>query len=93
MNEGNRNCPRCGSDRVLRSHRRNGLERMYHWLGADLRRCHQCLARRAWFGSLHFPLSSRKPSNTWLGVALSGSGGAICLLAAWWIISRLPLPG
>jgi predicted RNA-binding Zn-ribbon protein involved in translation (DUF1610 family) len=43
-------CPRCGSTRVHRSRRKNVLDRVLSLLGAQVRRCHDCRSRQAWFG-------------------------------------------
>ena len=86
-------CPKCGSNQVFRSHRRDLLERFYHWMGAELRRCHECRGRRAWYGSLSFPLADPEARpNRWVGKAAFASGCAASILAAWWIISRLTIP-
>jgi hypothetical protein len=38
-------CPKCNSERVRRSHRKGGLERILSFLGLSARRCHDCNVR------------------------------------------------
>ena len=83
----NRKCPKCGSTRLSRSHRRGVLERALHWLGADIRRCHDCRMRRAWYGRLMVPLASVESAAKWGGLAVMCSGCLVCLLLVWWMAS------
>jgi predicted RNA-binding Zn-ribbon protein involved in translation (DUF1610 family) len=55
-------CPRCGSDRVHRSHRRNVFERLLASAGAQINRCQDCRMRQPWF--LGYPLPFRLTATT-----------------------------
>jgi hypothetical protein len=84
-----KSCPRCQSDRVHRSHRRVGLDRLLYALGAEIRRCHECRFRHASFSTFAIPLG--EPQNNArrrAGLVVIGSGFLVCLLFVWWIIRR-----
>jgi hypothetical protein len=88
-------CPLCGSDRLHRSHRRGAIERFLSVFGAQVRRCHSCRSRQAWFATPWFsPVSLRlgddgSQRRLWSGAALLGGGFVACLGLLWWMISRL----
>jgi predicted RNA-binding Zn-ribbon protein involved in translation (DUF1610 family) len=88
-------CPHCGSNRLHRSHRRGAIERFLSVFGAQVRRCHSCKARQAWFATPWFaPVALRLGDDAsqrrrWSGAALLGGGFAACLGLLWWMISRL----
>jgi hypothetical protein len=59
-------------------------------IGGEIRRCHDCRTRQAWFRHVSFPL----PTEDLLGerlmsVALLGSTFFVCFLFIWWMIARL----
>ena len=83
-------CPRCQSEHVHRSHRRSTMDRLFHALGAEIRRCHQCQFRYAQFIKLVLPLgaSQAKPSG-WATVAVTSTAFLLCLGFVLWIIRRL----
>jgi hypothetical protein len=85
----NMHCPKCGSPRVHRSHRRSGLERALCAIGAEVRRCHDCRARQAWLRSraIRLPAEAASPGQL-TNTALLGSSFIACLLLIWWMISR-----
>jgi hypothetical protein len=80
-------CPQCGSDRIHRSHRRGAIERILSLLGADIRRCHPCRSRQAWFGAQAIPLIDPGAGRMRSSLALLG-GLLVCLLLVWWMILR-----
>ena len=85
-----RHCPKCGSARVHRSHRRGGFTRWFCAIGGEIRRCHDCRSRRAWFGSVRFSL----PKEDYLAGERATSLAMVstviaCFLLIWWMISRL----
>ncbi len=82
-------CPRCGSARVHRSHRKGASDRILGLFGARIRRCHDCRSRQAWFGPLGIPIEHGSAPATFLTqAAVVGGGFLICLLLLWWMISR-----
>jgi hypothetical protein len=84
-----RHCPKCGSVRVHRSRKRGPIERTITWLGADIRRCHDCRARQAWFGFSPIPIGNTDPkANPWAGILLFLSCCAGCFAAVWWLVVR-----
>ncbi len=84
-----RHCPKCGSGRVHRSHRRSGLERVLGVIGAEIRRCHDCRTRQAWFSSVGVALPGEGAAGDRLTtVAVLGSTFLMCFLFIWWMISR-----
>ena len=85
--EAKNQCPQCGSDRIHRSHRRGAIERILILLGAEIRRCHPCRGRYAWFGSRSLPLADLSAGRVRSSLALSG-GFLVCLLLVWWMIVR-----
>jgi predicted RNA-binding Zn-ribbon protein involved in translation (DUF1610 family) len=88
MSEGPKNrCPQCGSDRIHRSHRRGAIERTLSLLGAEIRRCHPCRGRYAWFGSRAIRLVDPSAGRMRASLAL-GAGFLVCLVLVWWMILR-----
>jgi hypothetical protein len=84
-----RNCPKCGSGRIHRSHRKGLLDYVLSWCGADICRCHDCQIRRAWIQSSAFPLASAdSPEERWTTVAVLASTFLACLALVWWAITR-----
>lgn len=84
-----RHCPKCGSARVHRSHRRGGLEFALTILGAKIRRCHDCRLRQAWFRYASIPLGRSENAAHWLAQVLIAAGGILlCLIFVWWVIQR-----
>jgi hypothetical protein len=84
-----RSCPRCGSDRVHRSHRRTTLDRILYALGAEIRRCRTCRCRHASFVTFSVPVGDPQTlAGMWAGAFVMGSGFLVCLLFVWWIIHR-----
>lgn len=84
-----KSCPRCGSDRVQRSHRRRALDYVVYALGAEIRRCRDCSLRHASFGTFAVPLSGPQGLGIlWRGIFAMGSGFLVCLLFVWWVIRR-----
>jgi predicted RNA-binding Zn-ribbon protein involved in translation (DUF1610 family) len=85
-----KHCPKCGSARVHRSHRRSALTRWFCAIGGEIRRCHDCRSRLAWFGSVRFSL----PKEDYLAGERMTSLAMVttfvaCFLLIWWMISRL----
>jgi hypothetical protein len=80
-----RQCPHCGSLRVHPSHRRGVFDRLFAAMGGDIRRCHDCRARQAWFHHTPMPLPA---VDHWPRMAMLGSGFLMCLMVLWWIIQR-----
>jgi hypothetical protein len=81
------NCPKCGSARVHRSRRHSILDHVLAGLGAQLRRCHDCRCRYAWFG--YYPIPAADSAGAKLAARSLLAGGATgCLLALWWVIAR-----
>ena len=79
-----RHCPKCGSVRVHRSRRRGPIEPLIAWMGAEICRCHDCCARKAWFGVSPIPIGNRDPEGSpWSGILLIGMGGALLVLIFW----------
>jgi len=83
-----KHCPRCKSGRVHRSHRKTTLDRILSAIGGEIRRCHDCRARQAWFGGCGFLLPMEGihgglESALLLGAAFLGS-----FFFIWWVISR-----
>jgi len=80
-------CPKCGSARVHRSRRHSILDHVLSRLGAQLRRCHDCGCRRAWFG--FYPLPVGEAARAKLAErTLLAAGATAGLLALWWVLSR-----
>jgi hypothetical protein len=74
---------------VHRSHRRSGFERALGAIGGEVRRCHDCRSRKAWFGSVGLPLLTEGAACERITtVTLLGSGFVVCFLFIWWMISR-----
>lgn len=46
-----RSCPKCGSERIHRSHRRGAVERCLSLCGLRARRCHECNTRSVSVGN------------------------------------------
>jgi hypothetical protein len=87
-------CPHCGSDRLHRSHRRGAVERFLSAFGAQVRRCHSCRSRQAWFATPWFAPRAiglgedDSQRRLWPAAALLGCGFVACLGILWWMISR-----
>ena len=82
-------CPHCQSQRVHRSHRRGGLDRLLFALGAEIRRCRDCRFRHACFSWFSIPLEDpRSAAPRWTNIAVMASGFAVCLLLVLWMIRR-----
>jgi len=81
-------CPKCGSVRVHRSRRRGAIEYVLAACGADVRRCHDCRARQAWFGGLPIRLSSASSDQPRLGLAIYFAGFIACVAILWLMITR-----
>jgi hypothetical protein len=88
--EGNRRCPRCGSERIHHSHRHGAWERILHALGGQIRRCHSCSTRQAWFGMSAIPLRQGRSGAGPIRAAVVVATGLIVFLTVfWWIIVRM----
>ena len=84
-----RHCPKCGSVRVHRSRRRGVFEALLDSLGAEIQRCHDCRARRAWFGVTPLRLSGTSgESSSLTSLLLFAAGSLACVVLVWWMISR-----
>jgi hypothetical protein len=88
-----RHCPKCGSDRLHHSHRRGPVEQFLYIFGTQIRRCHACRLRYAWFQFAWFaPTSIRLADDSkrsgWSGAALLGAGFVVCVGFLWWMITR-----
>lgn len=82
-------CPRCGSARVHRSHRKGALDHVLSLAGARMRRCHDCRSRQAWFGWLAVPVGRGSgPADFLRQAAVAGGGFLLCLLLLWWMLAR-----
>jgi hypothetical protein len=70
------------------------LERLLTSFGAQVRRCHSCRSRRAWFessswGSTAIRLADKgSQQGRWPGAMVLGAGFLVCLAFLWWIITR-----
>jgi len=59
-------------------------------VGAELRRCHDCRHRYAFFGALSMPLGARDNGQDGLsGLLFVGLVFSICLVFVWWMVRRL----
>jgi hypothetical protein len=86
-----RHCPQCQSDRVHHSHRRGLAERLLCTLGADIRRCHTCRARQAWWGAAVIQLGENGGgSGRWSAALVVCTGFVLCVAFVWWLIAHLP---
>jgi hypothetical protein len=84
-----RHCPKCGSVRVHRSRRKGCFEGLLVALGGEIRRCHDCCCRKAWFGGSPIPIGNRDPeAPAWARLLAVGSGAA-AVAVVWWVIDRL----
>jgi len=84
-----KSCPRCRSERLHRSHRRTVFEHLFHALGAQIRRCHDCRGRFAVFPIFSVPLGEQRESTwRWTERLVVASGFLVCLLFAWWVFRR-----
>jgi hypothetical protein len=92
-------CARCGSDRLHHSHRRGPIEQILYIFGTQIRRCHACRLRQAWFQfGWTTPISIRLADDSkrhgWSGAALLCGGFVVCVGFLWWMITRFSaLPG
>ena len=85
-----KHCPKYGSPRVHRSHRRSGLEHALGSIGGEIRRCHDCRSRQAWFRSGGISLPAEGATRGRLTkIALFGFTSVACFLLIWWMISHL----
>jgi hypothetical protein len=85
-----RRCPRCGSERIQPSHLRGAWERILHALGGQIRRCHSCSMRQAWFGVKAVPLGRGRTGAGPISAAVVVATGLIVFLTIfWWILARL----
>jgi hypothetical protein len=57
-------------------------------MGAEIRRCHDCRARQAWFHASGFLLPAAVTGGRLTSIALLGSTFLMCFLLIWWMISR-----
>jgi hypothetical protein len=83
-----RHCPKCASSRLHRSHCRGLIERTLRVLGGEILRCHDCRARRSWFGSSSIPLSGSDVPGRRVGIIVLSSGFLMCVSVVWWIVTR-----
>jgi len=84
---GTRHCPQCGSSRVHRSRRHSSLDRFITQLGAQIRRCHDCRTRWAWFGFHPVPLWETESNALKLAkLSFLGSAVTIGLVVVWHMI-------
>lgn len=82
-------CPRCRSNAVHRSHRRGVFDYVFHALGAEVRRCHDCRSRHAAFTTFTLPLGEPgSAAGRWTKLFVMASGLLVCLIFAWWAIRR-----
>jgi hypothetical protein len=60
-------------------------------LGADIRRCHGCCSRRAWWGSFAIRVgqNSNQVSRMY-STAILGGGFVFCLAIMWWVVTSTP---
>jgi hypothetical protein len=85
-----RRCPRCGSERIHYSQLRGTWERVLHALGGQIRRCHACSSRQAWFGTHGFPLGrGRTQAGPVSAVLVVATGLIVFLTVFWWLLIRL----
>lgn len=83
-------CPRCGSPRVYRSHRKSLIEHLLSQVGAKVRRCHQCSHRFMTFGASTFTLrNTDKLSHQLAALLFTSTGLGACVGFVWWIINHL----
>lgn len=88
-----RPCPRCGSDRVYRSRRRDSLERALKIFGLKIRRCHACNLRFTRFGGSVIVISDlRRILRRICQIALAVAGAALVLVAMLWLTTRQAAP-
>lgn len=86
-----RNCPKCGSSHVHRSRRRSLIEGLLSYFGGEIRRCHDCLARRCWFGTTALPLARAfEPDGIRSAGIVLSTAFLSCAVVIWWTITRLP---
>jgi hypothetical protein len=58
-------------------------------IGGEVRRCHDCRSRQAWFRSAGLSLPTEGVARERLtSLALLGSTFLVCFLFIWWMISR-----
>jgi len=92
-----RPCPRCGSRRVYRSHRRGFIEHALALLGLKMRRCHACHLRFTRLGGSVLLVSDIERLLRRLALAaLVLAGLALSLAAMFWFSARqasLAAPG
>ncbi len=86
-------CPHCKSNRIHRSHRRGAIDQLLSRVGAQIRRCHDCRHRYAFFGMMSLPLGIRDSNHDQASNALLyGAIFSVCLLVVWWMVRRLTIP-
>ena len=76
-----RPCPRCGSPRVYRSHRRGLLERLLSLVGLKIRRCHACNLRFTRFGGSTLVIEDCERALRRLALVGLMAVGAVAVLA------------
>jgi len=58
-------------------------------IGGEIRRCHDCRARQAWFRAAAFLLPTTGVTGARLtALILLGSTSIMCFLFIWWMIAR-----
>jgi len=86
-------CPRCGADRVHRSHRRDPAEKALSLLGARICRCHACEARFARVASSTLYMDDARRLLRRLRVlALAIAGILLVLAVVSWSIENQAAP-
>jgi hypothetical protein len=86
-------CRRCGSDRLHHSHLRGPIEQILFISGTQIRRCHACRLRQAWFpfawgAPISIRLADDSQRHGWSGAALLCGGFVVCVGFLWWMITR-----
>src|SRR5487761_2172943 len=81
-------CPRCKSGRLHRSHRKTALDRILCAMGGEIRRCHDCRARQVWFGGVVLLLPTEGMHGGLASALLLGAAFLGSFLFIWWMISR-----
>jgi len=88
-----RPCPRCGSDRVHRSHRRGSLEHVLRLAGFKIRRCHACGLRFTRFGGSVIVISDLRRALLRIAqITLALVAAALVLAVVLWFSMRQASP-
>lgn len=83
-------CPKCGSAKVYRSHRRGIAEKSLTWFGAHMRRCRECRVRFVSIGESAILWKDMDRITKRLASAALVTGGlAGSIWSVWWIINHL----